>query len=186
MLVNVSVDGEIIPTARFMGGREFDLISDAARMTVTQEALEGVISAGQFALPSFAAGGPFPDATGSLSGPPPRSQAERAAIATLYVACMTSTLLDLLQSRNTVIVDGGLAYNAAYTGLLAALRPGQRVLTSPTPEGTAAGAAAVAYVALEHRPRLGEYAEAAPLQAAGLAQYVLEWQRGCAGAAAGA
>lgn len=32
-----------------------------------------------------------------------------AAIATLYIVSMTMILLDLLRSRNTIIVDGGLA-----------------------------------------------------------------------------
>lgn len=179
MLVNVSVDGEIIPTARFMGGREFDLISDAARLPLTQEVLERAIHLGQCALPSFAPGGPFPGLQGELVGPPPQSQTERAAIATLYVACMTSTVLDLLRSRGTVIVDGGLAYNKAYTGLLAALRSGQRVLSCPSSEGTAAGAAAVAYAALGHRPKIGPYAQALSLPATGLAEYFQNWRRQC-------
>jgi sugar (pentulose or hexulose) kinase len=177
MLVNVSVDGEVIPTARFMGGREFDLVSDAARLPVTPQDLERAIRLEQFALPSFAAGGPFPGASGRLIGPSPQSQRERAAIATLYVACMTSIVLDLLRSQGTIILDGGLAYNEAYTGVLAALRPGQRVLTSPLSEGTAAGAAAIAYAALGRRPDIGPYAEAEPLQAIGLARYFEQWRR---------
>jgi len=89
---------------------------------------------------------------------------------------MTSTVLDLLRSRGTVIVDGGMAYNKAYTGLLAALRRGQCVLTSPASEGTAAGAAAVAYAALGHRPKIGPYAQVAPLPASGLADYFQNWR----------
>lgn len=175
MLANVTVDGAPVATARFMGGREFDVISQQARGIVSTEAIEAVVARGQFALPSFAPGGPFPAATGSITDPQPETDADLAALATLYVACMMSTMLDLLQSHNTIIVDGGLANNATLLRLLAALRPGQQVLRCDNPEGTAAGAAALAFESRSLQPFDEACAVIEPLIVTGLQSYVTEW-----------
>lgn len=179
MLVNITVNGDKVPTARFMGGREFDLLTHNAHVAVTKESIEKAIQRQQFALPSFTPGGPFPNMLGRLVGPSSESAEQRAAIATLYLACMTSTELDLLHSKRSVLVDGGLAGNAAYLGLLAALRDQQKVLRSDSIEGTAAGAAAIAYAELGHRPAPNSCTVVEPLRAAGLKSYHRQWRRLC-------
>jgi sugar (pentulose or hexulose) kinase len=176
MLANVTIDGVPTATARFMGGREYDLITEGAHPAVDEAAVAAAVAAGQFALPSFAPGGPFPGSVGRLEGPAPRTPQERAAIGALYLACMTDAVLDLIQSRNTVIVDGGLAYNAAFLGLLAQLRGGQTVLCNPLAEGSAAGAGAIAYEALGHRPRLEPCVAVGRWNVTGLADHVAHWR----------
>lgn len=176
MLANVTVDGAPVATARFMGGREFDVISHQARCVVPVDAVEAVLASRQFALPSFAPGGPFPGAQGCIDGPEPGTEIARAALATLYVACMMSTMLDLLQSRNTIIVDGGLAHNLTLLRLLAALRPDQQVLRSDNAEGTAAGAATLAFERGGQQPFQESCVVIEPLQLTGLRRYMAEWQ----------
>jgi sugar (pentulose or hexulose) kinase len=184
MLANVTIDGQPIATARFMGGREFDLITQGARCAADEQAVAAAIRREQFALPSFAPGGPFPGQTGRVVGPPAGSDLERVAIGALYLACMTNTVLQLVRSTGPVIVDGGLAYNAAFLGLLAQLRGVQQVLRNPMAEGSAAGAAAIAYAALGHRPELAPCAPVTSWQVAGLAAYEARW-RALAAAPAG-
>lgn len=175
MLANVTVDGAPIATARFMGGREFDVISQNARCEVPTVAVNQAIVAGQFALPSFAPGGPFPGRTGCLQGPSPETETARAALATLYIACMMSTMLDLLQSQNAIIVDGGLTNNLTLLRLLAALRPDQQVLRGDNAEGTAAGAAALAFESNGQQPFTETCAVIEPLPVTGLRQYFADW-----------
>lgn len=175
MLANVTVDGAPVATARFMGGREFDVISQQARCIVPMEAIAAAISRNQFALPSFAPGGPFPGVEGRIDGPTPDTEVARAALATLYIACMMSTMLDLLQSQNTIIVDGGLANNLTLLRLLAALRPGQTVLRGDNAEGTAAGAAMLAFESRGPQPFHETCAAIEPLQIDGLQHYLAEW-----------
>lgn len=182
MLANTAVDGKIVPTALFMGGREFDALTLNTHTTVTEEVLEKVIQQQQYALPSFAPGGPFAGRTGRIVGPAADSVEQRSAIATLYLACMTSTVLDLMHAKeNAILIDGGLSYNAAYVGLLAALRGDQKVIRSVCSEGTAAGAAAIAYAALGHRPKLGPGVVVDTLRPRGLAAYYRQWRELCAG-----
>jgi len=144
MLVNVDVDGGPVPTIRFMGGREFAAISGGWQGAIQHGAVQQAIDAGIMALPSFAPGGPMPDRPGRLVGRTPDA-AERAAAALLYVALMVDLCLDLIHSQDTVIVDGGLNTGGLLAGLLAELRPGQAFLQGATLEGSATGAAALAF-----------------------------------------
>ena len=89
---------------------------------------------------------------------------------------MTNAVLDLIQSTNTVIVDGGLVHNAAYLGLLAQLREGQALLGNAAAEGSAEGAAVIAYEALGHRPTLEPCVAVVPWQVPGLADYARRWR----------
>lgn len=145
VLANVDVNGQPVPSARFMGGREFERLAggDVGADAGIKE-VERLLARSTLALPSFAPGGPFPSRAGHLDGPAPRSAAERAALATLYVALMTDVALELLASRGDVIVDGGFAGSELYCGLLAALRPGQSVSRNLSKEGTASGASLLA------------------------------------------
>lgn len=181
MLANVTVDCAPIATARFMGGREYEAITEGAPAPVSRESLQQAIERGQFALPSFAPGGPFPSRLGTLTGPAPTSAEERAAIATLYIALMMDAVLDLLRSTNRIVVDGGLARNKAILGILAALRPAQRVSRNAAAEGTAMGAAALALEAHGQRQVFAPLIEeATALELKRLDKYRDIWRRLCA------
>lgn len=176
MLANVTVDQTAVVTARFMGGREYELISQNARVPITIEDIESVIRNEQMALPSFAAGGPFPGHIGRLSGPPPANEYVRAAIATLYLACMTAITLDLVHAQNTIIIDGGLSNNPLYPYLVAALRPDQMVLVNSDAEGTAAGAASLAFETFTKPPFADPCVVCRPAAVAGLETYFATWR----------
>jgi sugar (pentulose or hexulose) kinase len=189
MLVNVDVDGGPVPTIRFMGGREFATISGGWQGEIASPTVQRVIDAGIMALPSFAPGGPMPDRPGQLVGRTPDA-AERAAAALLYVALMVDLCLDLIHSNNSVIVDGGLNTGGLLAGLLAQLRPGQTFLQGATLEGSATGAAALAFesVGREFAAEVPEPVRASRFT--GLALYRDDWRalamdRGIAGAAVG-
>ncbi|ESY75315.1 FGGY-family carbohydrate kinase [Mesorhizobium sp. M0051] len=189
MLVNVDVDGGPVPTIRFMGGREFATISGGWHGEIGLSAIQRVIDAGIMALPSFAPGGPMAGPSGLLVGRTPDAE-ERAAVALLYVALMVDLSLDLIHSQNTVIVDGGLNAGGLLASLLAQLRPSQAFLQGATLEGSATGAAALAFesVGREFAAEVPEPVHASRFT--GLASYRDDWHafamdRGIAGAAAG-
>jgi sugar (pentulose or hexulose) kinase len=189
MLVNVDVDGGPVPTIRFMGGREFATISGDWQGAIALGAIQRVIDAGIKALPSFAPGGPMPNRRGELRGRSPSAE-ERAAVAILYVALMIDLSLDLIYSNNTVIVDGGLNNGGLLASLVAALRPEQAFMQGATLEGSATGAAALAF---ESVGRVFATEAPEPVRAAhfaGLAGYRDHWrgvvsERGATGKAAG-
>ena len=190
MLVNVDVDGGPVPTIRFMGGREFAVISGNWQGVIAPASVQRVIDAGIKALPSFAPGGPMPGRTGEITGRVSDAE-ERAAVALLYVALMIDLSLDLIRSSDAVIVDGGLNAGGLLAGLLAQLRPGQSFMQGATLEGSATGAAALAFesVGREFAAERPEPVRAASFK--GLAGYRDDWrgliaEHGIAASAGGA
>lgn len=175
MLSNVTVNGEPAPTLRFMGGREFDLISEDWTGTIGQAAVERVMARGVFVLPSWAAGGPFPETEGRIAGGDVQGE-ERAAAAALYVVMMTDLSLDLIRSDNLLVVDGGLARIDLFTAMLAQLRPAQTLVRSTMSEGSATGAAALAFKALGLSPFKDETIPVTASRIAGLETYRARWR----------
>jgi L-fuculokinase len=139
--------GEPIPTARFMGGREYPVIAGEDAPTPTLENLEAVLTAGAMAWPSFAAaGGRF---QGRVGRPECASRGHRRdqwgqALAILYCALVADVSLDLLGSCGPIIVEGPFADNPLFGSLLAMFRPTQLVSLSQDRAGTVGGALALA------------------------------------------
>lgn len=176
MLANIDAFGAPVATARFMAGREFAIIAgtDGLRATPGADDLLALIARGAMALPAFStAGGPFAGHAGRLLAAEQLSSAERAALATIYVALMTDLLLDLLAAAGDIIVDGPLAANLLYCGVLAALRPRQRVRR---PETRPAPVSAALYLAGIHRDAVPAPAATLPLSLPQLLTYRRAWR----------
>jgi L-fuculokinase len=62
-VANVDVTGQPVATARFMGGREYEILAgESAASPVAARDVQRLVDQGIFALPSFAPAGPFPTA----------------------------------------------------------------------------------------------------------------------------
>ena len=142
MLANVDATGAPVPTARFMGGREYEAIAGEARRAHASLAdLDAVLAKGTLARPSFAPeSGPFPGRRGRLVGPALDAAGERAALAALYAALMVDFVLDQLGAVGRVFVDGPFARNVLITDSLATLRAGQPVHALAARCGAGSGA----------------------------------------------
>ncbi|WP_296038647.1 FGGY-family carbohydrate kinase [uncultured Agrobacterium sp.] len=141
-LVNVDAFGKPVPSARYMGGREWELATRTLG-PVTPESewasVDDVIAQGQMLLPSVVAGtGPFPRANGGWRNKPLTDEGRRAA-ASLYQALMTMTCLDLIGSRGPIVVEGPFAASRVYRAALANLS-GRDVYASASNTGTSLGA----------------------------------------------
>lgn len=120
MLANVNAFGAPVPTARFMGGREYEAIAQGAG-TPTMENVQVLVRARAMALPSFATAGPFSGRAGQTVNATGLDDVGRASLATLYSASMTALLIESLGARGEIFVDGPLAANPIFAPLLAAL-----------------------------------------------------------------
>jgi sugar (pentulose or hexulose) kinase len=142
-LVNVDANGSPVPSARYMGGREWDQLTRDLPSTTAEEeqhALRAVIGRGVMLLPSVVQEtGPFPSGV-SRWVEEPASPAERRVAASLYEALMTMTCLDLLASAGPIIVEGPFAANPIYLAALHTLT-NRAVHASEATTGTAIGAA---------------------------------------------
>jgi sugar (pentulose or hexulose) kinase len=113
-----------VACARFMAGREREHIAGNAPLA-DRDAVLAILEGNTMALPSFAPGGPFPRSRGRIVGVTPRSMAEHAAIASLYIALMADATIDPLSATGPLIVEGPMADDEAALIVLAALRPDQ-------------------------------------------------------------
>ncbi|MCR8726182.1 FGGY-family carbohydrate kinase [Frigidibacter sp. ROC022] len=141
-LVNVDAFGQPVPSARFMGGREYDLIRQGASATDAGAALASVLSDGLMLLPAVEPGsGPFPGRKARWIGQePPVGSARREAALSLYLAMMTAECLGMIGAEGPVVVEGPFARNALFLRMLSA-ETARPVIRAASATGTALGAA---------------------------------------------
>jgi sugar (pentulose or hexulose) kinase len=170
-LVNVDVNGRAVPSARFMGGREAESLGGVDGAAQTEAA--AVVESGAMVLPCWAAGvGPFPGKRGRWLNEPAEPARRRAAVA-LYLALMTDTSLELIGTRERILVEGRFAESEIFTRALAALRPEAEVYAAGGYEAIPYGALRLVDPGL---PPPGSLRRIAPL-AAELKYYKAEWLR---------
>jgi sugar (pentulose or hexulose) kinase len=120
MLANVDVAGRPTPTARFMGGRDFEAWMGGALGVASAPAL----------LAQAAALTDWSRAAGPL----------RATRAALELARRADRALRLVAAEGPVLVEGRFAADEAFVVALARLRPGQSVYRGANHDGVAVGA----------------------------------------------
>jgi len=176
-LANVDAFGRAVPTARFMGGREFDQLVDEV-VEPSAADVARVIGDDIRVQPNFTPGvGPFPDAKGRWTHTPETLTAgERTAAASLYLALVTRACLDLCGLGREIIIEGPLARNALFGRALARLS-GVPVRASGDATGTSLGASML-FGAGHGHAEAGK--EARPLDVAGFDAYAARWRTGIA------
>jgi sugar (pentulose or hexulose) kinase len=139
-LINVNSAGEAVPSARFMGGREFDQINQGWQGEAEATDREAVLTREVMLLPAVEpSSGPF---QGRQMGwtVEPATPGERLVALSYYLALMTAVSLEIIGAKGICVIEGPFARNADYLEMLATLRPeGVEAKTSAT--GTSAGAA---------------------------------------------
>ena len=177
MLANVDVNGDPIACARSMGGREFGTICDRLHFDtdtpVSDEDIRHVLHNRILAIPDFSGGsGPFGGYEGKILNT--SSDLNGAALATIYAALMIDFKLDLLDVRGDVFVEGPFADNSVLCGLLAQLRPTQRVFASTDITGTVVGCAQLA-LGIDQDP-VAQSVRVEPQEVSGLEAYRDHWR----------
>lgn len=170
MLANVDVFGSAVPTARYMGGREYEAIAQS-RIEPDAAAIASVIHKGAMALPAFAAGGPFSTHPGELIGAADLSSVERAALATLYSVMMTHLLIESVAAADDIFVDGPFAKQQWFKRLLAGADITRSIYTSTADELAPICFLAGAQLSLNASPDRTE-----PTQPAGFEEYRARWR----------
>ncbi|TGQ45196.1 MULTISPECIES: FGGY-family carbohydrate kinase [unclassified Mesorhizobium] len=143
-LVNVNALGDPVPSARFMGGREFSLLTDGQPQDWNEDDVAAVLARRTLLLPSTQQGsGPFPHRQPQWLNADGTSGGERFVAISFYLALMTATCLGLIGGDGPTTVEGPFARNRLFTGMLAAAT-GRTVIASEAATGTSIGAALLA------------------------------------------
>lgn len=179
MLMNVDYRGEAVPCARFMAGREYEII--CYRMgsypgePFDVEDIEAVIEDGVYALPQFCdASGPFAGVAGRIQGA--TNRVNGAALASLYCALMLDLELDLLNAKGKVFLEGAFLKNTFLCRTLSTLRNDSSVYLSSDSTGTVKGAASLALPDVKDE---GLRSACEPLAIKGMMAYREKWRELC-------
>ena len=179
-LANVDAYGRAVPSSRFMGGREFEILAaeiGTAPPEAIEAALETVIGNGLMLLPNVVEGsGPFPGRKMRWIGDASADNAERLAAISLYLALMTEACLGLIGARGPIFVEGPFALNRAYLVALSALTRTDVIAVAGS-TGTSQGAALLTGI------RPPAVMGSSPIRAdlAGLVRYRQTWREALAG-----
>ncbi|OBQ58992.1 FGGY-family carbohydrate kinase [Mesorhizobium loti] len=143
-LVNVNALGNPVPSARFMGGREFSLLTDGKSQDYSGGDVLAVLTNKMLLLPSTQQGsGPFPHLAAAWLNADGMNNAERFATISFYLALMTATCLELIGADGPTTVEGPFARNRLFVHMLAAATA-RSVVASEAATGTSIGAALLA------------------------------------------
>jgi sugar (pentulose or hexulose) kinase len=173
-LANIDAFGKPVPSARFMGGREFSLLTEGREATPSDLTIRKVIDGAIMLLPSVVEGsGPFPQRQASWTHPREGLDDETAfTVVSFYLALMTAECLALAGAEGDIVVEGPFAANHTYLRMLesAACRP--VVPSHGSATGTAIGAAMLA------RMEAGHVAEDGVLDAdPDMTRYAWRWRQ---------
>lgn len=154
-LCNVDLNGNAVPSARFMGGREYAFLADGHTDNPDIADIKRLMVSECMAIPSFAeAGGPFGYLSGHLiNNAELRTERDKVALATMYCALMIDYALEMISSEGPVIVEGPFATNTPLCQLLASFRKDQQVFASSDSSGTSYGAAILTGSMHQHQSR---------------------------------
>lgn len=174
-LLNVDAFGRPVPSSRFMGGREYEMLAQqlgAAEDEAIDAALSDVVARGMMLLPSVVSGsGPFPDKAARWIGDENATAAERHAATSLYLALMTEFSLSLIGRKGPILVEGPFASNALYLKALAGFAETE-VTAVEGSTGTSAGAALLTGI----KPLSGRERHFTPHDIPGLTSYRDAWR----------
>ncbi|MDP5306617.1 FGGY-family carbohydrate kinase [Paracoccus spongiarum] len=172
VLVNVNALGQPVPSARFMGGRKFQIVGAGDSAPRTEADRQAALRQGLMLLPAVEPGsGPFPGRRMRWTAEPGGAGPRMVALS-WYLALMTDACLGLIGARGPVVVEGPFARNPDYLDMLAALRP-DGVETAGSATGTSVGAALLCLT--DTRPPATRVWPQ-PADRAGLAAYGARWQ----------
>jgi len=175
-LVNVNALGDPVPSARFMGGREFDIIQAGKAAECEADTLASVAEGGPLLMPAVVPeSGPYQGRNHHwIGGEPEAGHPQRAAALSFYLALMTAECLTLTGHHGPIVVEGPFAANLGYCGMLAAAAD-CAVLSAESATGTSQGAALLARDAAT-LPEVGKARELTPAEGVMYRSYAQRWR----------
>jgi sugar (pentulose or hexulose) kinase len=179
-LVNVNAYGDPVPSARFMGGRAFQMLKADGKAEITPADRDTVYGEGIMLLPSIPDdSGPFTHRKGGWAGDVSSLSPGGYLLAvSLHLGMMTATSLELIGADGPVIVEGPFATNRTFLETLHVMTGRDIVTGGAGLTGTSSGAACVA---LGRDATITTGAEIATLSPdPRMRDYVAAWQRAVA------
>jgi len=145
-LINVNAFGDPVPSARFMGGREFDLVMDGQSADCSVANVEKVLEDGVMLFPAVdPRSGPFQHWHSCWTINETQLQAgERLVAVSYYLALVTAECLAMTGARGPILVEGPFSRNTQYLEMLGTATGRPVFASKQSVTGTSIGAALLA------------------------------------------
>lgn len=145
LLVNVNALGAAVPSARFMGGREFEMLMPGEGVAASDDDIAAVLADDVMLLPAVTPeSGPFQGHAAQWTPTEPaEGSGKRMAAVSFYLALTTAECLRLIGHAGTVVVEGPFARNPDFTAMLSVATDSPVEITAGL-TGTSQGAALLA------------------------------------------
>ena len=140
MLCGINVFGKKVPTMRFMGGREYDLLCRKLKVSSENYKISKSILQKNLIFPSYAPGGPFVIKKHKLNNILSLQSDERYSLICVYISFVLNFVLDQMNSTNTIILDGPITKNKDIMNIIASIRKNQKTFKNKKEIGTGLGA----------------------------------------------
>ncbi len=141
MYGGINVFGKVVPTVRFMGGREYQLLNKKLKINKKFKSFDiRFFKKKNFLYPSFGIGGPFSRMKGIYKPFLKENHTSRYMAIITYIAFVLNYCMDLINCRENIIITGPLINNKNFLRIIGALRESQKIYLSSNQEGTGIGA----------------------------------------------
>ena len=140
MLCGINAFGKSVPTMRFMGGREYDILIKKLKISSKKFKISQSNILDNLIFPSFASGGPFKIKNYSLKKILALSSDEKYSLICIYISFVLNFVLDRINSKNTIILDGPIIKNKHIMNIISSIRDNQKIFKNNEEIGTGLGA----------------------------------------------
>lgn len=177
-LVNVNAFGNAVPSARFMGGREREIVLGGSFAEAGDADMLEVLTERCMLLPAVVPEtGPFAGSRAHWRGAEPsHGSGQRSAAVSFYLALVTARCLQLVGHEGPVIVEGPFSRNSAYLMMLKAASSSP-VIPTDSATGTSQGAALLAAPGEVQGHKMPSLPTPDKRMSDAYSSYVAEWNR---------
>ena len=140
MLCGINAFGKSVPTMRFMGGREYDILIKKLKISSKKFKISQSNILDNLIFPSFASGGPFKIKNYSLRKILALSSDEKYSLICIYISFVLNFVLDRINSKNIIILDGPIIKNKHIMNIISSIRDNQKIFKNNEEIGTGLGA----------------------------------------------
>lgn len=173
--INVDAFGNPVPSARFMGGREYEIMKPSLGGDYKSSDVSDTLEAGIMLLPAVEpSAGPFKGKNHKwLPNVPADNAPQRSIALSFYLALVTSVCLDAIEHKGKIVVEGPFAKNDLFLSMLGVASESE-VFVSSGQTGTSLGAAML-FLEEMPGPKNTKHASVASLSSSTMRAYAEKW-----------
>ena len=174
MLCGINAFGKSVPTMRFMGGREYEILIKKLKISSNKFKISKSVLQQNLLLPSYAPGGPFKIIEHNFKKLIKLNNNEKYSLVCVYISFVLNFILDQMHSKNSLILDGPVTQNQHIMKIIASLRKNQNIFKNNKQVGTGLGASILFNIKINNKLSLSKVKSAKKYNLINIYKYWLD------------